>query len=130
MTTVPETLIAARGSWTTCARWERTGPGLSSSLDTAEGFPSIDSLGDVFETDPVLREVLATLPVGQPVLLLVTFERGPNADLLVSSPSWMLDSTDGDPPPGVLQEVINLEPGEVYEGGGGAEATWRVRRLP
>jgi hypothetical protein len=139
----PADIIRARGWWTTAVVLQKRIAGFPGSIDTAEGFPSIAMLGDMLRLDDLLaRAVKASSATS--MLVLVTFTEG-SLGYELSAPMWDVEiDGEGDPVPiaewfganregldaETLQEVVNLTAGELYQGGGGAEPVWTVRRLP
>ena len=135
------------GSWTTLCTVS-----LSMSdaveIDATSDWPSIAGLDPLVPTQSFMlatkfiREAIGNMSMGRmPYHMLLTFtltKRGYE----ISQPQWIIESDDFEACPirtwfkaneeGVpideLCAVLNLKPGESYEGGGGAGAEWKVTR--
>lgn len=134
--------LAAGGAWTTCVVWRRGAKGQPAAIESAPDYPSIEELALVLRVADPLRLALSRV-VEPEVALLVTFTVLGD-ECAIDAPTWLLEVEEGDPvpiaewfgacqeglTPAELQAVLDLAPGETYEGDAGAGGLWRVRRIP
>lgn len=136
------------GSWTTLCTVSLS---MSNAVevDCTTGWPSIAGLDPLIPTESFkaatafIREAIGNMSaVRMPYHMLLTFtltERGYE----ISQPQWVLEGGDDFEACSIrawfksneetlsirqLSAVLNLKPGESYEGGGGAGAEWKVTR--
>jgi hypothetical protein len=138
--------LAAGKSWATMLRWQRRIVGFASAIDAAPGWPSIRGIADTVTCTGRLADVLHRSPVDDAVLLVVLRAKGDGVLRELDIADWQLEYDGelglervdvsawlGANHEGLdvetLTDVINLDPGESYTGGGGAAAEWTVRRV-